>query len=171
MKYNGKYDVYLDDDFVIYYYKINGKGKFVQRSISKNKNGYFQVHTKIGLKKVHRVIYETFVGEIPEGYEIDHINTNKTDNRLENLQIVTHKENMNNPLTRKHTSEVKNGHVVTEDTKKKISKTKKGIVKSEFGKKFKEHFGITFYESPELYTREHCWYRKHNHKCRWEESK
>lgn len=35
-------------------------------------------------------------GPIPDGLFIDHINRNRTDNRIENLRLVTHKENMRN---------------------------------------------------------------------------
>ena len=51
------------------------------------------------MKSVHRIIAETFIGDI-YNKEIDHINTIKTDNRVENLKIVTSKENSNNPFTR-----------------------------------------------------------------------
>ena len=62
----------------------------------KDKNGYVIVaHTRL----VHRIVWETFNGEIPEGMEIDHINTIRDDNRLENLRLVTHKENCNNPIS------------------------------------------------------------------------
>lgn len=47
----------------------------------------------------HRLVYEAFIGEIPQELEIDHINTIRSDNRVENLRVVTHKENMNNPNT------------------------------------------------------------------------
>lgn len=47
----------------------------------------------------HRLVYEAFVGEIPQELEIDHINTIRSDNRVENLRVVTHKKNMNNPIT------------------------------------------------------------------------
>ena len=49
--------------------------------------------------KAHRIFWECVNGEIPDGMEIDHINTNGTDNRLENLIIVSHKDNCNNPRT------------------------------------------------------------------------
>ena len=38
--------------------------------------------------KIHRCLYETFVGPIPKGYDIHHKNGNKQDNRVENLQIL-----------------------------------------------------------------------------------
>ena len=96
---------------------------------------------------VHRLAYETFVGEIPQGLTIDHINTVRDDNRIDNLRCVTQKENNNNPLTRQK-------HLVW--------------TFSEFGRKFREHFGITRYENIKLYNREQKWYYRHNNKCRWE---
>lgn len=47
-----------------------------------SKNG---IITKI---KVHRLVWEVFVGEIPEGYDIHHKNHNPKDNRVENLELV-----------------------------------------------------------------------------------
>ena len=42
---------------------------------------------------VHRFIWECFNGLIPDGKIIDHVNNIKDDNRLCNLQLMTHKEN------------------------------------------------------------------------------
>ena len=44
---------------------------------------------------LHRLVYETFVGKIPQGMQINHINENKTDCRLENLNLMSPKENIN----------------------------------------------------------------------------
>lgn len=42
---------------------------------------------------VHRIVYECFKGEIPEGHEINHIDGNPHNNNIENLELVTHIEN------------------------------------------------------------------------------
>lgn len=53
----------------------------------KNSNGKFYL--------VHRLVWEAFNGQIPEGLQVNHINEIKTDNRLSNLNLMTHKENIN----------------------------------------------------------------------------
>lgn len=45
--------------------------------------------------KVHRLVWIAFNGPIPDGYEINHINEDKTDCRLENLSLMSHKANCN----------------------------------------------------------------------------
>lgn len=46
--------------------------------------------------RLHRVIYESVSGEpIPEGIQVNHINEDKTDNRFENLNLMTQKQNIN----------------------------------------------------------------------------
>lgn len=164
MKYNEKYDLYIDDDLVIYYWdkKLD---KLMQRTIYKNNKGYLKVDTKIGLKLVHRIIYETFIGSIPEGMEIDHEDTHKDNNSLDNLILVTHKQNCNNPKTRKHISEAMKGKT---NAKGHNNTNTRGNLYSEFGRKFKEHYGITKYQNSKLYDKEHMWYHRHNNKCRWE---
>ena len=82
--------------------RIDARGHRVNEKILKpsiTRNGYYL----IGLYKnliqkvyyVHRLVWIAFNGQIPEGYEVNHINEIKSDNRLSNLNLMTHKENMN----------------------------------------------------------------------------
>ncbi len=48
---------------------------------------------------VHRFIWECFNGPIPDGLEVDHIDGDPKNNKLENLRLGTHKANCNNPNT------------------------------------------------------------------------
>lgn len=54
--------------------------------------------TRAGRKAlyVHRVIWQIHHGEIPQGLRIDHINGNRTDNRIENLRTVSITDNNRN---------------------------------------------------------------------------
>lgn len=43
--------------------------------------------------RIHRLVLAAFVGPIPEGYEVNHIDGNRANNSLSNLEYVTHSEN------------------------------------------------------------------------------
>ena len=42
----------------------------------------------------HRFVFEVFKGPIPKCLEVDHINNYKADNRIKNLQLLNHKQNI-----------------------------------------------------------------------------
>ena len=49
----------------------------------------------------HRFAYESIRGQIPEGFEMDHVNNCRTDNSIRNLQLLTHKKNGQKAVIRK----------------------------------------------------------------------
>ena len=67
---------------------------------NKDSNGYlffFIYDKKLEKQKFyyqHRFVYEVFKGPIPHGFEVDHIFPVKSDNRINNLQLLTHKQNV-----------------------------------------------------------------------------
>lgn len=70
-----------------------------QRAGSLDVHGYLQINLGCGrVMKLHRLAWFYTHGEWPNG-QIDHINHNRTDNRLANLRVVDTKENhRNRPL-------------------------------------------------------------------------
>lgn len=66
----------------------------------KGKGGYYrcQMINDFGYKRttmLHRVIWECVNGEIPEGMQVNHIDENKNNNSIFNLNLMTCKENNN----------------------------------------------------------------------------
>ena len=77
---------------------INVKtGRFIK--MVNNNNGYLRFticNKKLEKQKnysQHRFVYEVFRGPIPSFFEIDHINSIKSDNRIKNLQLLTPTQN------------------------------------------------------------------------------
>ena len=84
-------------------YQISNKGRIKNTKTgritygAKIDSGYrrFEIYFQNGKHKrflVHQLVYECFIS--PDFEEINHINGDKTDNRVENLENVSHKENM-----------------------------------------------------------------------------
>lgn len=82
-------------------------------------------------KSVHRLVAEAFIPNPDNKPNVDHIDTNPSNNNVDNLRWVTQQENARNSLTRKHISNSKKGHAYwgrpfTEEERKKISDAHKG---------------------------------------------
>ncbi|MGD1834767.1 MAG: HNH endonuclease [Nitrososphaeraceae archaeon] len=86
-------------------YAISDKGLVL--SFKNNKFNYLSMHTSLkyysvllynknnkrgARKKVAKLVAETFIGEIPKGHEIHHIDTDTFNNRVENLKIVSQEQ-------------------------------------------------------------------------------
>ena len=99
-------DVFEDEEWRYFrdtIYQVSNKGRIKNTKTgritygSKADCGYnrFEIKFPDGKHKnflVHRLVYECFVSPIYD--QINHINGNKNDNRVENLENVSHRENM-----------------------------------------------------------------------------
>lgn len=72
------------------------KGALMSPSL--NSKGYLHVtitnKKKPICRRVHHLVIETFVGPRCKGMEVNHIDGNKLNNNLDNLEYITHTENM-----------------------------------------------------------------------------
>ena len=83
-------------------YKIDGNNGLVYDSNHKlcqcvNNCGYLLWNFKANegkrkIKTIHRFIYEAYHGKIPDNYEINHIDHNKNNNSINNLEALSVKE-------------------------------------------------------------------------------
>ena len=75
---------------------LNEKKKKILK-LQNNGCGYYQFGLyENNTKKYYRVsrfVFECFKGEIPVDKEVDHIDNNKKNNSISNLQLLTPKEN------------------------------------------------------------------------------
>ena len=62
---------------------------------SLDKDGYLIIKVKEKQFKAHRIVWLLHYGKFPE-MELDHINHNRTDNRIENLREVDRQGNIDN---------------------------------------------------------------------------
>jgi hypothetical protein len=61
-----------------------------------DRSGYAKVNVNRVCYRVHRLIWNYFYGAIPDGLSVDHIDTDKLNNRIENLRLVTQRQQQQN---------------------------------------------------------------------------
>lgn len=79
--------------------------------VSKFKNGYLnRTLSKNGITKtykVHRLVARAFLGEPLERQVVNHKDHNRSNNRLDNLEYVTHKENIKDMWEFSHNTKIR----------------------------------------------------------------
>lgn len=112
-------------------------GKVYKPIRRKTSGNYYQYTVSVRHKHfvIARLVAELFVeNDDPERkIYVDHIDTDTSNNRWDNLKWVTASENVNNPLTKRHMSEAMKGHIpwdkgveFTDEHKTNISNALKG---------------------------------------------
>ena len=76
-----------------------GNARAGDKVCRRNGNGYFRVTHNYKPYYVHRIIWLMVHGDWPPN-EIDHVNQNRSDNRIENLRAVDHANNNHNQTLR-----------------------------------------------------------------------
>lgn len=90
-------------DFPNYYVTETGDvysrftGRILKKKLSLAKNGYLRVNVcrnhKKYIKLVHRLVAETFIPNPKKKHDVNHIDGNKQNNNVENLEWATRSEN------------------------------------------------------------------------------
>ena len=121
--------------------EVSNMGRIKKDGVIINLSNYeHQPYYYICSTFIHRAVAELFIPNPENKQEVDHINTNKHDNRAVNLRWVTHQENMLNEITRKLNSDIqkvvqrgeKNGMY----GKQQKESTKKLIAEDHYGRTF-----------------------------------
>jgi hypothetical protein len=86
--------VNYDQETGLFTWKVKRQGKIKSNLGWITDKGYVEICIAGKRLKAHRWAWFYVYGELPK--QIDHINCNKTDNRLCNLRIVTNKQNHEN---------------------------------------------------------------------------
>lgn len=93
------------DRYELYRDKFH-KGRILKQFLQ---NGYpkvsFSINGSTCQRFVHRLVAEAFIPNPDNKPQIDHIDTNRSNNCVDNLRWVTQEENLNNPLTVEHRKE------------------------------------------------------------------
>ena len=72
----------------------SGKWRAVNTSVANTSDGYVRANFNGRNTYVHRIIYTLVNGDIPVGMTIDHINNVKTNNNINNLQLLSNRDNL-----------------------------------------------------------------------------
>jgi len=80
-------------------FQIDINGRLLARRFYKN--GYERVNLGGKDYLLHRIIAHSFIPNFDSYLEIDHIDGNKSNNRIDNLRWVTRSENRRNPNTQR----------------------------------------------------------------------
>jgi hypothetical protein len=101
---------YVTENGEVYSRNYGGTGRIKKLTPHKNYKGYLWTHLgKTKRRYVHRLVAEAFIPNPNKYLEIDHIDTDTSNNCVKNLRWCDRKANANNPITLSKSREVRLG--------------------------------------------------------------
>lgn len=99
-------------------YEVSNRGKVRNKKNNRllkpypGRRGYLRVKLDSKNYPIHKLVALAFIGEIPEGFQVNHKNFDKENNTVWNLEIITQQENINH--ARENQRYLKNSRKLTE---------------------------------------------------------
>ena len=99
-------DYHISDDGLVYTtkyskrYNRNEDLKVLKPRLHPSGYLYYGFYIGVGKNRLrywrrgHRLVVENFIGKIPKGMDVDHIDGDRHNNDVDNLRIVTHSDNI-----------------------------------------------------------------------------
>lgn len=129
--YEGRYKIGSNGEIV------NNKGLLMKQHLDGDGYNIISLYNGKGKTfRVHRLVVESFIGDVPDGMQVNHIDYNRANNHVENLEIVTRLENVrhsydrtvkanskgNPKITRKEVNEIRDKYSTGEYTRAELCK-------------------------------------------------
>ena len=94
--YEGKYDITINGDIISLNYNNTGKQQKLKHRLNKKGRPYINlcINGKYKSYEIHRLVAEAFIPKIEGKEQVNHIDGNKQNNSIKNLEWVTRDENM-----------------------------------------------------------------------------
>lgn len=109
----------------------------------KNPNGYYKycfcINKKVKQLTIHRLVIEVFVGEIPKNLEVNHKDFDRSNNSLDNLELLSRQDNIAYSMER-----IINSKRVLSDEQIIEFKNNISITKKPNYKQYMEKFNVSY---------------------------
>lgn len=96
------FEVYLDKG--VFEEKVRGLNAKIYLVPSHKTQFYAMILLRTGRGKFKRILLHRYILDVSREMIVDHVNRNTLDNRIKNLRVVTHSQNMQNRNLQKNNS-------------------------------------------------------------------
>lgn len=131
--------------------KCDGSSLLVKGRIMSLGHGKNNLYLCVSLSKncshkhviVHRIVAAAFIGDIPDSFEINHIDGNVQNNHVSNLEIVTHQQNIDHSVLSGLKHDYGEAHVHAKLTNEQANLIRKRCMNGEMQKDLAVEYGVS----------------------------